>query len=300
MLKLFRYSFRAMGSPCEVHLYAAREAEARRVAEQAMADARRIEQRYSRYRPDSLLAAVNRAAEQGGALDVDDETAALLDYAAACYAQSGGLFDITSGVLRLAWDFQSGKLPEQAAIDALLPRIGWDKLDWRRPRLAFLAPGMQLDFGGIGKEYAADRAAALCMEQGIRHGLVDFGGDIRAIGPHPDGRAWDIGIQHPRTDGLMASMELRQGALASSGDYERCIEFGGRRYGHILNPMTGWPARGLMAASVAAPHCLVAGSACTIALLKGEDGPAWLEELGLPHVWMDEQGVMGGSLGAAG
>lgn len=296
-LRRFRFPFRALGSPCQLHLYAGRPETARRVAELVRADVLGIEARYSRYRPDSLLAAINREAERGGSIEVDAETAALLDYAGTCHRESGGLFDITSGPLRLAWDFQAGRLPEQAAIDALLPRIGWDKLRWERPRLGFGVAGMQLDFGGIGKEYAADRAATLCLEQGIGHGLVDLGGDIRVVGPHPDGSPWRIGVQHPRDKGaVLAEMEVGLGALASSGDYERAIVAGGRRYGHILDPRTGWPAQGLIAVSVAAPRCLIAGSACTIAMLMGLEGIPWLEELGLPHVWMDESGRVGGSV----
>jgi thiamine biosynthesis lipoprotein len=135
----------------------------------------------------------------------------------------------------------------------------------------------------------------ICLEMGICHGLVNLGGDIRVIGPHPDGTPWRIGIRHPReADALLTSVMLAQGGLASSGDYERCIEIEGRRYSHILNPKTGWPVQGLAAASVIAPHCLVAGSASTIAMLKESAGARWLEELGLPHVWMDAQGRMGG------
>jgi thiamine biosynthesis lipoprotein len=117
---------------------------------------------------------------------VDDETAKLLDYAFACYKRSGGLFDITSGLLRRIWDFKSGRLPDPSAINDLLPRIGLAKVSWERPRLAFSVAGIELDFGGIGKEYAADQATAVCVALGIRHGLVDLGGDIAVIGPHPD------------------------------------------------------------------------------------------------------------------
>jgi thiamine biosynthesis lipoprotein len=301
VLRLYRFPFRAMGSPCELHLYAGSEEAARQVAERVRADVAGIEQRYSRYRPDSLLSAINRAAGQGGTIEVDPETAALLDYAETCHRESDGLFDITSGLLRKAWDFQSGRLPDPEAIAGQLPRIGWDKLVWRSPRLEFTVPGMELDFGGIAKEYAADRAATLCLDLGLNHGLVDLGGDIRVVGPHPDGSPWLAGIQHPREpEGLLATLELHSGGLASSGDYERCMVIDGRRYSHLLDPRTGWPVQGLSAVSVAAPHCLIAGSACTIAMLKGEAGPAWLEELGLPHVWADGAGRVGGSGGGSG
>ena len=291
LLGPFRFEFRAMASPCRLHLYAADGMEAGLVANQVIADVRGIEARYSRYRQDSVLSQINRDAGGAEGVAVDEETAGLLDYAAACHAQSDGLFDITSGVLRKAWDFRSARLPGQRQLDVLLEAVGWEKLVWQRPRLRFTRPGMELDFGGIGKEYAADRAATLCLDGGIRHGLVDFGGDLRAIGPRPDGSPWRVGVQHPRrAQAAMAEIAVYEGAIASSGDYERCIKLDGRRYSHILNPKTGWPVQGLAAVSVVAPYCLVAGSACTIAMLKGEAGPAWLADLGLPHVFADQGG----------
>ena len=138
------------------------------------------------------------SAKHAGSIAVDDETAKLLDYAYACYQRSDGLFDITSGILRRIWDFKSGRLPDRNAIDELLPRIGLSKVSWKRPRLTFPIAGMELDFGGIGKEYAADQAAAVCIALGIRHGLIDLGGDIAVIGPHPNLAPWNIGIRHPR------------------------------------------------------------------------------------------------------
>ncbi len=123
-------------------------------------------------------------AKRAGSIAVDDETAKLLDCAYACYQRSDGLFDITSVILRRIWDFKSGRLPDRKAIDELLPRIGLSKISWKRPYLTFPIAGMELDFGG--KEYAADQAAAVCTALGIRHGLIDLGGDIAVIGPHPN------------------------------------------------------------------------------------------------------------------
>ncbi|MFM8333609.1 MAG: FAD:protein FMN transferase [Candidatus Methylumidiphilus sp.] len=296
-LQLHRFPFLAMGSPCEIQVFAASRSAAGRVARVAVADVNRLEARYSRYRTDSLLSAINRVAAAGGGLDVDAETASLLDYAAACHAQSGGLFDITSGILRQAWRFGGGGLPDRAQIDGLLDKIGWHKLLWWPPRLEFPLPGMELDFGGIVKEYASDRAAALCREAGAAAGVVNLGGDVRLIGPRPDGRAWQVGIAHPRIAGAaLETVELHTGAVASSGDYERCLLVDGVRYGHVLNPKTGWPVRHLAAVSVVADFCVIAGSASTIAMLKEEDGPAWLEALGLAHLWVGVDGAVGGSL----
>jgi thiamine biosynthesis lipoprotein len=294
-LRLLKYRFKAMGTPCELQCYVASENEGKRVAELMEADVLRLEQRYSRYRDDSLLSEINRVALAGGEISVDAETAQLLDYAQTCYLQSDGLFDITSGVLRRAWRFRDGVLPEQGQIDELLEIVGWHKLEWRSPLLRFNVPGMEIDLGGVVKEYAADRAAVICQNAGVRHGCVNLGGDIRIIGPHPDGSPWIVGIQHPRMEmgEVLGNLEMFEGGMATSGDYERCIVVGKERYSHILNPKTGWPVKHLATVTVAANFCLIAGSASTIAMLKEKDGPAWLAELGMPHFWMDNNGKTG-------
>lgn len=286
-----------MGSPCEIQLYARSETAAQAAVALAAADVQRLEQRYSRYRDDSFLCAINRVAVTGGSITVDDETAGLLNYAQSCHEQSDGLFDITSGILRRAWDFKSGKLPDEQHIHDLLDHVGWQRLRWRPPLLEFPRAGMEIDFGGIVKEYAADRLATICREVGVHHGLINLGGDVRIIGPHPDGRPWRIGIQHPRQrENAIEAIDLFHGAMASSGDYERCISVDGVRYGHILNPKTGWPVRCLASVSVVGDFCVVAGSASTIAMLKEDSGPDWLRTLGLPHLWVNVRGESGGSL----
>ena len=292
----FTSRFFALGSDCTLQIFCESKADAGGAAAAAVSEIGRIEARYSRYRAESELSRINAIARSGGSAVVDSETAGLLDYAYACFRRSEGLFDVTSGLLRSVWSFSSGHLPSQESIAALLPRIGLDKVEWHNPRLTFRLPGMEIDFGGLGKEYAADRAASVCKAMGIRHGLVDLGGDIRLIGPRPDGNPWLIGVRHPRSPAsLMAKIELTSGALATSGDYERFIEVDGRRYCHILDPRSGWPARGLCSVSVMSDECLVAGSLATIAMLKGHEGVAWLASLGMRYVFMDEEGRCGGS-----
>ncbi len=295
-MKLFHFPFKAMGSSCEIQLYTHHKKQAEHIAQQVIADVQRIEQRYSRYRDDSVLSKINRCAEKAGSINVDEETLALLNYANTCYLQSDGLFDITSGILREIWDFKSGVIPKDKQIRVILPRIGWDKVSIKGSKLSFAERGMQLDFGGIGKEYAVDRAAAICRQQGVVHGLVDLGGDIKIIGPHADGRPWSVGIRHPRKSGqLMSSINVSQGGVASSGDYERCIILNGKRYSHILNPKTGWPVQGLASITVVAEQCVIAGSVSTISMLKEKRGKRWLKELGLTYLWMDNKGKIGGT-----
>lgn len=291
-----------MGTRCETQLYANTADQAARAAAAVQADVDRLEALYSRYRDTSFLSRINGVAATGGSIDVDAETAHLLDYAATCHAESGGLFDITSGILRRAWNFKSGKLPAAQEVQTLLRHVGWDKLRWHSPHtLEFPEPGLELDFGGVVKEYAADRAATICREHGAEHALINLGGDIRVAGPHPDGSPWRIAIRDPRQpDAVLQTLQLFCGALASSGDYERCIDINGVRYGHILNPLTGWPVRHMAAVSVAADFCVVAGSAATIGMLLEEKGAEWLRQLGLPHTWVDVNGTCGGALAARG
>jgi FAD:protein FMN transferase len=293
----YQRPFNAMGSPCEIQLFAVTHNHAEHVASVAIADIERLEQRYSRYRADSFLSDINRVAAVGGSISVDEETVGLLNYASACYQQSDGLFDITSGILRKAWRFNTQQLPNAQEIETLLANVGWHKLNWQAPVLSFPIAGMEIDFGGVVKEYAVDRVASLCWAAGVHHGVVNLGGDIKIIGPRADGEPWRVGIRHPRDkDAVMQTIALRKGGLASSGDYERCIEINGIRYGHVLNPKTGWPVRHLASVSVVGDFCVVAGSASTIAMLKEEQGPAWLKSLGLPYLWVDVHGNTGGSL----
>jgi thiamine biosynthesis lipoprotein len=159
---------------------------------------------------------------------------------------------------------------------------------------------MEIDFGGIGKEYAADRAAAILTERGVVHALVNLGGDVRALGGQADGTPWRVGVRHPRATAVgtaIASVEIADGAVATSGDYERYVEIDGRRYCHLLDPRTGWPVRAWQSISVVAPLAVVAGSVATIAMLLADDAPAFLASQGLPWLGVDAAGEVRGTLG---
>lgn len=285
----WRGGFDAMASPCELLVDGVDEATARRLVALAQDEALRIEQRFSRYRDDSVVARLH--AGRGGWQWVDDETAQLLDFAAKCHALSGGLFDITSGVLRAAWRFEgSDRVPAPAAVAALLPRVGWQHLRWQRPRL-WLPEGMELDFGGIGKEYAVDRTLARLRADTRAPMLVNFGGDLACSGPRADGSPWQVGIEQPGTAVAAAVLNLRSGALATSGDARRFVLHEGRRLGHVLDPRTGWPvADAPRSVTVAAPSCVEAGMLSTMALLQGADAAAWLLQVGVPHALIDDGG----------
>jgi thiamine biosynthesis lipoprotein len=287
---VYTIDFQAMASRCEIRLAAGSGEQARALAEPALAEVRRIEAKFSRYRADSVVSRINAAAGTAP-VACDVETVALLDYADALYRCSGGRFDITSGVLRKAWDFRAGSVPSAQSLARLLPLVGWQRV--RRDGEGILLPeaGMELDFGGFGKEYAVDQAAEMLAAQGVRHGYVNLGGDMRFLGPRPDGKAWSIGIQDPRhAHATAASLPFSRGALATSGDYERYFEAGGRRYCHILDPRNGMPVGYWRSVSVVAPQAITAGSCSTTAMLLERDGLDFLEQSGLSYLAIDQDG----------
>lgn len=290
-MELFRAQFRAMGGDNEIVVAAADESLATAAMQAAAGEVLRIQARYSRYVEDSVVGRINRAAGSAEAVPCDAETLDLLQFADTLYRQSGGLFDITSGVLRRAWNFAVPALPSQEALAPLLALVGWSAVERTERTIRLPQPGMEIDFGGFGKEYAADRAAAILSARGLQHGYVNLGGDIRAIGPQPDGEPWLIGVQDPRRAGeVLATIPVVRGALATSGDYERFFEIDGTRYCHVLDPGSGYPVSHWSSVSVLAPMAIVAGSYSTIAMLKQAAGTDFLRDAGVSWLCVDAAG----------
>ena len=277
-----------MGCPCELRFDTETARAFDRAVEACLREVRRFERKYSRYRKDSVTSRINRAAGREP-VPIDPETAALLNYAAVCHEQSGGLFDMSSGVFRRVWHRRRKTLPTRSELDDCLALVGWEKVDRSDDRIYLPLEGMELDFGGVVKEYAADAAVPVANDAGVRHGLINLGGDIRIVGPQPDGRPWPIGIVHPqKTDAAIATVPLTDGAVTTSGGYERFLEIDGKRFSHLIDPRTGWPVEGLLSVSVAAPQAVVAGSIATIALLQEPAaGLDWLERCGAPYLAID-------------
>lgn len=275
------HTFRAMATPCEVRINATDVAEANRAFHAVEAEALRIERKFSRYRDDNIVATINKS--HGNAVEVDSETAQLLGFADACFAASSGRFDITSGVLRKVWKFDgSGNVPSRKDIDAARRNVGWRRVRWNAPSIQ-LPEGMEIDFGGLGKEYAVDRALAIAEE--ITHSplLVNFGGDLRVSGPRADGEPWNVAIESVDRPGKMAGLlQISRGALATSGDARRFLLKDGIRYSHILDPRTGMPVKDPpRSVTVAAATCLEAGMFSTFAMLQGRNAERFLKREGV-------------------
>jgi FAD:protein FMN transferase len=271
------FRFTAMASPCELLFDTDDVALAGRLGALAWREAQRIEAKWSRYRPDNLMHAINTA--NGAAVEVDEETARLIDYGQHLYQLSEGRFDLTSGVLRRLWRFDGAERWADAdAVAAVLEHVGWQRVRWDGRRLQ-LAPQMEIDFGGIGKEYAVDRTLALLQAEATAPLLVNYGGDLAASGPRRSGAPWQVGILDSH-----ARIQLRQGAVATSGSAYRYLTHAGRRYGHLLDARSGYPVAGApQAVTVAAPTCSAAGALSSLALLHGADACRFLESQGADY-----------------
>jgi len=277
---LYTTRFALMGGTGVVRFVDARGRErATAIARAAEAEALRIEWKFSRFRERSVVSEINRNAGRTP-VAVDEETVGLVEASLAMARASGGRFDPTVGVLRRAWRFAEARVPEPAEIDALRPLVDHASVSVRDGTVFLRRAGMELDLGGVGKEYAVDRVAELLAGEGVESALVNFSGDVRTVGGRGDGRPWSIGVLDPRArDRCRFAVRVPGTAgVATSGDYERFFVAGGVRYHHLLDARTGWPARGLSSVTVVAATAFEAGRLATLAFLLGvEEGRSLLE-----------------------
>ncbi len=280
--QLYRLRFQALGTSCSVLFACESRSVAVRFADDAVEWVGCFEGKYSRFLDTSLLADINRNAGKSW-VPVDAEAEHIFALCDDLNFMTFGQLDPTGLPLISLWDYrrQRSELPSEEEISAANVLVGWQKVQ-RRPGEVFLPePGMCLDFGGFGKEYAVDKVAGLAVSHGILNGLVDFGQDIHVLGTPPDSPAWHIGLEDPTRPGsTWASLALlRGGGVATSGDYHRNFVHGGKRYGHIIDLASGRPvANGLLAVSVVAQSCLEAGVLSTAAFVAGPEKGAELLE----------------------
>jgi thiamine biosynthesis lipoprotein len=235
-------------------------------------EALRIEAKFSRYRESSVVSEINRNAGRTP-VAVDAETEVLVRAALDLARMTEGRFDPTVGALRRAWDFKTSRVPAPEEIAALLPLVDAEAVSLRDRTVFLRKPGMEIDLGGVGKEYAVDRAARILEAESIRSAIVNFAGDVRTIGSRGDGRPWKVGVADPHDRSRCRFAERAHGGagIATSGDYERGFVKDGVRYHHILDARTGWPARGLSSVTTIAASAFRAGRFATAAFLLGAD-----------------------------
>ncbi|NVJ59014.1 MAG: FAD:protein FMN transferase [Gammaproteobacteria bacterium] len=266
-----------MASPCDCLVETDNLQQAKSIIELVANEAWRIEQKYSRYQDNNICYAINNS--NGSRVAIDPETFGLLQFAQQCYDISDGMFDLTSGVLRRVWSFKpNASFPSREKVEQLLPLIGWNKIKFDKDSL-ILQPEMEIDFGGIGKEYAVDKAAQLVIEQFPDISvLINFGGDLRVTHAPVKRPYWQVGVDSQLAQ-LEKSIRLSIGAICTSGDTERYLIHNGKRYGHILNPTTGYPIKNAPhTVTVIADHCLQAGLLATLAMLHGPKAESFLSD----------------------
>ena len=296
MLERFRFPFKAMGGPAEIQIVADDWGTAEAAFRGAWHRIAAIESKYSRYKLDSLISRINAAAGTNLWIECDEETSSLLDYADRLYIESDGLFDLTSGVLRNHWNFHSTDIPSEKSLRAALELIGWRKVErrefeGRRNLVRLPTNGMEIDLGGLAKEFAVDESIREIKKLSLKGALVNLAGDIAAIGHTESFAAWSIGIKHPtKVDLLSAQIQLTNASIATSGLYERNIISNGIKYGHILNPLTGWPSKGWESITVVHAQAISAGAISTIGILKENKAIDFLDSKNVRYLAIDERG----------
>lgn len=285
--------FDAMASPCQILIDTEDKKHAQHLGIIAQHEAIRVEKEFSRYRKDNLIYKINHS--DGHAIEVNQELAGLLEYAASCYKMSDGQFDITSGVLRKVWHFDcSDNVPAQSQITPLLKNIGWSKVTWKAPYFT-LPKGMEIDLGGIGKEYAVDRSSQLLQSKTDCSFLINYGGDLFTNKPRKNNQGWLVGVEDPvhRVQASEQSSndqkynklyELSRGGMATSGDSKRYLLKDGIHYSHILNPKTGWPVtQAPHSITVVSSTCTEAGILSTLAMLLENHAKEFLQSQDVIH-----------------
>lgn len=269
-------TFHAMGTRCRVMLVEPSRAAANAFLDELLDWIAEFEAKYSRFLDGSLITRINAAAGQHW-VELDEDADRMFALCAEMVFLTRGAFDPTALPLVRLWNWKANPpvVPTEEAIRGAREKVGWNKVQRRKGGIFLPHPGMCLDLGGIGKEYAVDCVVAMALKHGIENVLVDFGQDIRVHGKPPGRPAWHVGLENPTNPGsCWSSVAVLDHAVASSGDYLRHFMHHGRRYGHIIDPRTGYPvANECLSVNVVAPNCTFAGILSTSAFILGpQDG----------------------------
>jgi thiamine biosynthesis lipoprotein len=289
----------AFGTEIDISIHGEDEATFERVVNQLEDTFSGVNDLWHAWQP-SVLTRINAAIAAGETITVDDNVATVIGQARELAQDSNHLFNPAAGQLFSLWGFEqddwftSRPPPTQTEINAWLAATPtMNDIVIENGQLSSNNPMVKLGFGGFAKGYAVDAAIAVLKAENIENAIINIGGDLRAIGQHGQ-RPWNIGIRHPRQDGVLASVTVRDDeSVFSSGDYERYFEYQGRRYPHILDPRTGYPAEQAMSVTVIDNNAARADAAATALFVAGDNWPQLAAELGLQHVMlMNKNGIL--------
>lgn len=274
-------SLSVMGTTLEVRAIGTDVARLEAALDAAVAEIQRVEDLMTDWRP-SPLETLNAAADRGPQ-PADAEILDVLELAQGVSELTGGAFDVTFAGVGKLWDFKAKPpvVPSAEQIAKALERVGYRRLGIDREAGTFELPAdMRIGLGGIAKGYGVDRAMAVLMEHGVEHGVVNAGGDLKALGTK-FGAPWEIAIVHPRErERVIAVLPVSNTCVVTSGDYERFFDVDGKRFHHILDPRTGYPSTGCMSATISAPDAALADALATSMCVLGPvEGMALIERL---------------------
>jgi thiamine biosynthesis lipoprotein len=247
------------------------------------------------YSNTSEISAINQYAGEKP-VKVSADTLDIIVKAIYASDMTDGAFDVTVGPLVKLWDIQNKVIPDQKSIEERLKIVGYKSivLDKAASTVFLKLKGAQIDLGGIIKGYAVDKVVEVLRQNGIRSGIVAVGGEIRSLGKKPDGTSWVVGVQNPRQKGtddeVIATVELSDKALSTSGDYIRYFEKDGVRYHHLLDPKTGYPSRQCGSVTIVADDNATADSFSKLFVLGPEKGLAIAKKLGFDVLFIDCKG----------
>jgi thiamine biosynthesis lipoprotein len=287
-----------MGSRFDITVVAGDSLEGQQFIDMAVEEIQRIESYMSSWIPSSETSEVNRLAGIKP-VEVSGELFQLIERAISISKLTDGAFDISYASMDRIWKFDGSmtKKPSEDEILASVALVGYQNilLDKMNSTVFLAKPGMKIGFGAIGKGYAADKAKKLLMNHGVKGGIVNASGDMNTWGTRADVSPWKIAITNPMNkDKVFAVLPLRQGAVVTSGDYEKYVSFDGKRYAHIINPLTGYPAAGIISATVFAPQAELADALATSIFVMGVDvGLNLIEQLpGVECIIIDDSGMI--------
>ena len=289
--------FKALGTNCSIKFRLTDDRAALTFAANALDWIGKFEAKFSRFRPTSMISQINVAG--GDWVAVDAEMEHMLKLADDLHQRTDGILDPTLLPLLRVWDWKTVhlKLPSASEIKAALALTGWNKVERRPGSVRLPDANMGLDFGGFGKEYAVDYLARMARQNGITDALIDLGRDIFALGGNGKHPFWHVGIEDGCNPGhCWGGLAVTDHAVSASGDYARHFIHQGTRYGHILDPRTGWPVtNGMRAVTVIAPSCLEAGVYSTAVFILGAHKGLHLASLarGVEVCAQSESGIEG-------
>jgi thiamine biosynthesis lipoprotein len=264
-----------MGSRFDITIVASSKESAEAYIDTAIAEVTRIENLISDWKQDTQISEVNRNAGIKP-IKVDKEVFDLAERALQFSKITDGAFDISFAAMDRIWKFDGSmtQMPSPEAIKKSVEKVGYKNiiLDREKQTIFLKKEGMKIGFGALGEGYAADRVREMMLARGVPAGIVNGSGDMNTWGTQPDGKPWTVGITNPMAKNkTYAIVPLKESAVVTSGSYEKFVVFNGKRYAHIINPVTGYPATGLCSVTVFGASAEMANGFSTSVMVLGKD-----------------------------